>query len=325
MSQSSGSYYDCDRRASSNYSAIIRGPAGVIPPDVNSLCETESSVDLSTYLETTSAPQNGQHSGSGGEDLLTYPCLKNSFPYTSQSPLLGYGYSSVSANQQAKMSLYESATSSYEGHTPTLLTRAGVIVKEEPQRRDDGGRSPHSAAHIASRVPIGRYLQQQDLQNLQFQVGHCSQTAVSLGAALGQAGVNTMPTPASAQIRLVKASSVRDTSSAPSSSSLYPYSHPSLPLVHGNALKSKKVLKKDSLEYRLRRERNNIAVRKSRDKAKRRNLETQQRALEFMAENQRLRERVERLSQELETLRNVFRELPPEVKHGTPAASDDCP
>ncbi|MBN3271145.1 CEBPE protein, partial [Polyodon spathula] len=102
-------------------------------------------------------------------------------------------------------------------------------------------------------------------------------------------------------------------------SPLYPFPHPSLP--GPSSLKLKKAMKKDSLEYRLRRERNNIAVRKSRDKAKRRNLETHKRALDFMAENQQLRERVSRLSQELDTLRNIFRELPPEARQGTATAT----
>ncbi|XP_010183911.1 PREDICTED: CCAAT/enhancer-binding protein alpha-like, partial [Mesitornis unicolor] len=43
--------------------------------------------------------------------------------------------------------------------------------------------------------------------------------------------------------------------------------------------KSKKTVDKNSNEYRVRRERNNIAVRKSRDKAKQRNVETQQKGL----------------------------------------------
>ncbi|TFJ97327.1 glycogen phosphorylase, liver form [Platysternon megacephalum] len=72
----------------------------------------------------------------------------------------------------------------------------------------------------------------------------------------------------------------------------------------------KKAVNKDSLEYRLRRERNNIAVRKSRDKAKRRVLETQQRVLELAAENERLQSRVAQLSQELDTLRALFRQMP---------------
>ncbi|XP_037539846.1 CCAAT/enhancer-binding protein beta [Nematolebias whitei] len=70
--------------------------------------------------------------------------------------------------------------------------------------------------------------------------------------------------------------------------------------------KSKKRLDKDSEEYRLRRERNNLAVRKSRDKAKMRNLETQHKVLELAAENERLQKRVEQLSRELATLRNLL-------------------
>ncbi|KAM6924807.1 CCAAT/enhancer-binding protein beta [Xenentodon cancila] len=70
--------------------------------------------------------------------------------------------------------------------------------------------------------------------------------------------------------------------------------------------KAKKRLDKDSEEYRLRRERNNLAVRKSRDKAKMRNLETQHKVLELAAENDRLQKRVDQLSRELTTLRNLL-------------------
>lgn len=77
---------------------------------------------------------------------------------------------------------------------------------------------------------------------------------------------------------------------------------------HGSSgsSKGKKRLDKDSDEYRQRRERNNLAVRKSRDKAKMRNLETQHKVLELAAENDRLQKRVEQLSRELATLRNLL-------------------
>lgn len=78
---------------------------------------------------------------------------------------------------------------------------------------------------------------------------------------------------------------------------------------HGGKIssgKAKKRLDKDSEEYKLRRERNNLAVRKSRDKAKMRNLETQHKVLELAAENDRLQKRVEQLSRELATLRNLL-------------------
>lgn len=78
---------------------------------------------------------------------------------------------------------------------------------------------------------------------------------------------------------------------------------------HGGKMssgKAKKRLDKDSDEYKQRRERNNLAVRKSRDKAKMRNLETQHKVLELAAENDRLQKRVEQLSRELATLRNLL-------------------
>uniref|UniRef100_A0A8B9HKS2 CCAAT enhancer binding protein alpha n=1 Tax=Astyanax mexicanus TaxID=7994 RepID=A0A8B9HKS2_ASTMX len=78
----------------------------------------------------------------------------------------------------------------------------------------------------------------------------------------------------------------------------------------GDRSKSKKLVDKSSVEYRLRRERNNVAVRKSRDKAKLRNAETQQKVVELASDNERLRKRVEHLTRELETLRGIFRQLP---------------
>ena len=78
---------------------------------------------------------------------------------------------------------------------------------------------------------------------------------------------------------------------------------------HGGKIssgKSKKRLDKDSEEYKVRRERNNLAVRKSRDKAKMRNLETQHKVLDPAAENDRLQKRGGRLSRELATLRNLL-------------------
>ena len=69
---------------------------------------------------------------------------------------------------------------------------------------------------------------------------------------------------------------------------------------------TKRAISKSSVEYRLRRERNNIAVRKSRDKARRRIQLTQQRAVQLTEDNQRLQQRLGQLSQELDTLRHVL-------------------
>ncbi|XP_072307413.1 CCAAT/enhancer binding protein (C/EBP) 1 [Eucyclogobius newberryi] len=80
-----------------------------------------------------------------------------------------------------------------------------------------------------------------------------------------------------------------------------PFLHPSL-----RSPMTKRSISKDSPEYRLRRERNNIAVRKSRDKARRRILLTQQRALQLQDENQRLQQRIGQLTQELDTLKHIL-------------------
>uniref|UniRef100_A0A673G7W2 CCAAT/enhancer-binding protein beta-like n=1 Tax=Sinocyclocheilus rhinocerous TaxID=307959 RepID=A0A673G7W2_9TELE len=63
---------------------------------------------------------------------------------------------------------------------------------------------------------------------------------------------------------------------------------------------------KDSVEYRLRRERNNIAVRKSRDKARRRIQLTQQRALQLQDENHSLQLHIQHLSHEVDALRHYL-------------------
>ncbi|XP_029437891.1 CCAAT/enhancer-binding protein epsilon [Rhinatrema bivittatum] len=160
------------------------------------------------------------------------------------------------------------------GYSPGYDPRA-VIVKEEP-RSQDAGRGAGRAG----------------FNPLQYQVAQCGQTAMHLPSAMG---------PAQQPVRIFKGPLAGG--SGPGLAS--PCSP--LPAPHS---KGKKALSKDSLEYRLRRERNNIAVRKSRDKAKRRNQETQQKALEYMAENERLRARVEQLTQELETLRGLFRQIP---------------
>jgi CCAAT/enhancer binding protein (C/EBP) len=70
--------------------------------------------------------------------------------------------------------------------------------------------------------------------------------------------------------------------------------------------KQSKSVDKASDEYRRRRERNNIAVRKSREKAKVRSRETEERVKHLVKENDVLRKKVEILSEELNVLRSLF-------------------
>ncbi|XP_051538672.1 CCAAT/enhancer binding protein (C/EBP) 1 [Myxocyprinus asiaticus] len=86
----------------------------------------------------------------------------------------------------------------------------------------------------------------------------------------------------------------------------------------------KRGLSKDSIEYRLRRERNNIAVRKSRDKARRRVQLTQQRVLQLQDENHRLQLHIQRLSQEVDALRHYLSQRHLQVKEQDITGEDNC-
>ncbi len=120
--------------------------------------------------------------------------------------------------------------------------------------------------------------------SLPSQIESCAQTSVSLPT--GQPTPPTTPEP------------VSSASSAKSS-----------PRKIGRE-KGKKAVDRHSMEYRQRRERNNIAVRKSRDKAKMRNMEMQQKLLELSAENDRLHKTIEQLTRELTGLRDFFKQMP---------------
>ncbi|OTF81649.1 CCAAT/enhancer-binding protein gamma-like protein [Euroglyphus maynei] len=69
---------------------------------------------------------------------------------------------------------------------------------------------------------------------------------------------------------------------------------------------NRRILDKDSEEYRKRRERNNLAVKKSRNKSKQKTQQTQQRVNELKEENQRLETKVKILSKELSFLKDLF-------------------
>ncbi|XP_069796986.1 CCAAT/enhancer-binding protein epsilon-like [Narcine bancroftii] len=188
----------------------------------------------------------------------------------------------------------------YPPHTPSIPSggyypQAYGIERKVPGRSayEGGVTAVKEEPHDQARGSGGAHLMPPTFDPLHYQVAHCGQTSMHLGPGA------VAPPPS---VRLYKAA--------------IPISGPSYPCGPGlrerlpSNPKAKKAVNKDSMEYRLRRERNNIAVRKSRDKAKRRNLETQQKALEFMSENERLRSKVEQLSQELDTLRGLFRQVP---------------
>jgi len=67
---------------------------------------------------------------------------------------------------------------------------------------------------------------------------------------------------------------------------------------------------KGTAEYQQKREKNNVAVRRSRDKAKQKAMETQQKVQLLTAENKKLHDRVAELTHELNTLKNLLKSLP---------------
>lgn len=98
----------------------------------------------------------------------------------------------------------------------------------------------------------------------------------------------------------------------------------------GKALPPSKMKKpsvdKDSEEYRQRRERNNLAVKKSRMRSKQKAMDTQQRVNELKEENERLEAKIKLLSKELSVLKDLFLEhahnLADNVQPPPPAAVD---
>ena len=74
--------------------------------------------------------------------------------------------------------------------------------------------------------------------------------------------------------------------------------------------KKSKAPPKGTLEYLEKRKRNNVAVRRSRDKAKMKAVETQQKVEELSRENETLHKRVAELTHELVTLKKLLQALP---------------
>lgn len=70
--------------------------------------------------------------------------------------------------------------------------------------------------------------------------------------------------------------------------------------------KKKRMPDKGTNEYRQKRDRNNVAVRKSREKSKMRVMETEQRVKELEDENQRLQSKITLLVKELNVLKSLF-------------------
>lgn len=257
--------------------------------DLTAICENESSIDISAYIDPGAFNDEflaDLFHSSGGARLEKLK-LANGGDYE-----YGHGLGLGAAGPQHP---YGCAVANYGDSSklePMYEARMRpVAIKQEPREDSDLGElghAPQSGAY--HHHPHNQH--HPHLSHLQYQIAHCAQTAVHL-----QPGHPTPPP-------------------TPVPSPHHQHQHhqqgglSAKMMGTGDRPKSKKHVDKNSSEYRLRRERNNVAVRKSRDKAKMRNAETQQKVIELASDNERLRKRVEHLTRELETLRGIFRQLP---------------
>lgn len=254
--------------------------------------DNESAIDFSPYIDPATAPAAGGNFELNG-DLLTDIMLSESYKkkslpdYNAYLSLMRSSAAAAAAAGRHQGSILSCTPQFLETRLEPVFEQAleskGSVKQES--REEDGAMSGSGASSSYTR-PM-----------LQYQ-----SVASGSNSNLSTSSLSSTPpaTPNSAE-------SGRGAGSA-------------LPGGGGKG-KSKKSVDKHSDEYRLRRERNNIAVRKSRDKAKMRNVETQHKVLELSAENERLQNRVEQLSRELTTLRNLFKQLP---EHTLLSASGNC-
>lgn len=75
---------------------------------------------------------------------------------------------------------------------------------------------------------------------------------------------------------------------------------------YGRPSKRSRMMEKDTDEYQKRRERNNIAVKKSRERSRQKAKETIEQVNRLRAENEMLEQKVEILSKELSVLKDLF-------------------
>ncbi|XP_078400825.1 CCAAT/enhancer-binding protein alpha [Cetorhinus maximus] len=284
------------------------------PSELGDICENENSIDISAYIDPSAfndefladlfTHHQHQHHGlaklsqdkAKGPEFDHHKVGSGQHRVSVQQPRNPQPPHPLQQQQQQQQPGFCCLNTYLEGKAEGLGGLRSVMVKQEPREQEKelircpvpGAFALHQQ-HQPHQQPQHQQHQHQPQQppHLQHQVAHCGQTTIHL-----QAGHPTPPpTPVPSPQHL----------SGPSAA---------LKMQPGPPPKSKKSVDKSSLEYRLRRERNNIAVRKSRDKAKMRNVETQHKVIELTSDNERLRKRVEHLSRELDTLRGLFRQLP---------------
>uniref|UniRef100_A0A8C5MLH8 CCAAT/enhancer-binding protein n=1 Tax=Leptobrachium leishanense TaxID=445787 RepID=A0A8C5MLH8_9ANUR len=252
--------------------------------ELNELCENENSIDISAYIDPAAF----------NDEFLADLFHSNK----QERAKLGSDYPPPGGPQ-----MYGCMATYMDTKLDSALRPP--VIKQEPREDEEPRRTSLAALYSHH----GQQQQHPSSSHLQYQVAHCAQTTMHLQPGHPTPPPTPVPSPhhhhpthphlQHHHHHSLQTSSGKGMSSSSSSSSSS----------EGRG-KNKKWVDKSSSEYRVRRERNNIAVRKSRDKAKMRNVETQHKVMELSSENDKLRKRVEQLNRELETLRGIFRQLP---------------
>ncbi|XP_067396152.1 CCAAT/enhancer-binding protein alpha [Emydura macquarii macquarii] len=266
--------------------------------ELSDICENENSIDISAYIDPAAFNDEFladlfQHSK---QQEKAKASLAGDFDFHgmhgASAAALGQGPGHQPQPQRHLQQFGCMAGYTDSGKLDPLYERIAapglrpLVIKQEPREEAEGKQA--ALAALYPHLPP-----QQHPSHLQYQIAHCAQTTMHLQPGHPTPPPTPVPSP----------HHQHHPSSLPTAGALK-----MMPADHRS--KSKKSVDKSSSEYRVRRERNNIAVRKSRDKAKQRNVETQQKVMELTNDNDRLRKRVEQLTRELETLRGIFRQLP---------------
>jgi len=265
--------------------------------DFGEFYENESSIDLSAYIEPNLELCNDEYfadilAGGAKHDGKGFGFTSQQPPTVLASPLHLHPHHHAHHHHHPHQHHDSQSESGAVGNPGTAADHSGSAVSHfgacgqqpylfEPRPDFLYGGSPFAGEPrkvIVKRESVqdearmaSRVVQGVSGAPLRLQAAACAQTSVHL--TTGTSGRTTTPSPSTPRLKL------------------------------------KKEMDKGSLEYRIRRERNNIAVRKSRDKAKQRSVETQIRVQELAGENERLQRRVEQLSRQLSELRTLYGHL----------------
>lgn len=264
-------------------------------PDLSDLNSPELSFDLQNII----GPDSGHPGASLDESSSLFPDILSEHHQQPQpgQKRIHFNGATVSSQNQNILQQHGQLTGGGGGHpfarypmpqqatlgTDQYGAEAGLAIKREPidhidlsscsQRSYTNGASIYSYPSITDRQGAGAALSAQVLGTY----------LPNLGRPGGHHVTATTPSP-------VHNGTLKSLTSSTSS----------------KHHKNKKNVDKSSDEYRRRRERNNIAVRKSREKAKIRSRETERKVSELVRENDFLRKRVELLTKELNVLKSLL-------------------